>query len=236
MSFQLPEPSVPLYSNQSVPLTKVGHTLRGKRILEHNVVELAKLKYKFNGYGITFRDIRTKFSVNKINAQRSLKHFHTKGALFTAKDLIDQGIYFMKNKRPQQYYPTCDKYVILENLGKRANAHLEPTEYELSLSSTSFTKLSAMDSMQQEKASRFLEVLICLPFRHPYIHKLQLQLRVDKGYYDDIAHQETKKRNGGKTHYERMGRADVRFRLYPNGRLMVDIASMQQQTFQNLYM
>ena len=64
---------------------------------------------EINGKGLTIRDLITKFSVKKSQAQRSFKYFHSTGILFTAQDLIRQGIDLLQNKNPQEYYPTCIK-------------------------------------------------------------------------------------------------------------------------------
>jgi Fic family protein len=61
-------------------------------ISKEKIEEIAIEKYRSNGNGITFKDVVTKFSIKKRQAQRSLKHFHARGVLFTAEDLICQGI------------------------------------------------------------------------------------------------------------------------------------------------
>ncbi|MGA9149747.1 MAG: hypothetical protein WBZ36_04140 [Candidatus Nitrosopolaris sp.] len=50
------------------------------------VEKIAIQKYQKNGLGITIEDIERNFSVNKVKAQRTLKHFHQKKVLFTAND------------------------------------------------------------------------------------------------------------------------------------------------------
>jgi hypothetical protein len=55
------------------------------------IEELAVEKYKSNGNGITLTDVERRFFFKKPNAQRSLKHFHERGVLFTAQDLLRQG-------------------------------------------------------------------------------------------------------------------------------------------------
>ena len=48
--------------------------------------------------------ITTKYSVKKSKAQRSLKYFHSRHVLFTARDLIREGIQLLQNKNPQEYF------------------------------------------------------------------------------------------------------------------------------------
>src|SRR6188472_29380 len=123
--------SVPLATGESVPLAELGHcTVPGRHISEHKVKEIAIEKYKCSGYGITFEDLTKGFPVKKSQAQRSLKHFHAKSVLFTAQDLVCQGINLLENKSPQQYFPACIKPRIIENL-KRRNVLVEPTGVNL---------------------------------------------------------------------------------------------------------
>jgi hypothetical protein len=68
-----------------------------------------------------------------------------------------------------------------------------------------------------------LEILLLLPFKPPYIHKIQLQLIVPKEYYTTLIHQEVRQ-NRAKQHHERMARVDIEFVIYPNGKVMVNVA------------
>ena len=88
---------------------------------KENVENVAIHKYRENGLGITFEDIERGFSVNKAKAQRRLKYFHDRKVLFTANDLKSEGISILQNKNPQQYFPTCIKAEIIEDLSKRKN-------------------------------------------------------------------------------------------------------------------
>ncbi len=87
-------------------------------IIKENIEKIAIEKYRQNGLGITIHDIQREFSVNKSKAQRS-KYFHDGDVLFTASDLISEGINILQNKSPQQYFPTCIKSDIVEHLNKR---------------------------------------------------------------------------------------------------------------------
>ena len=94
-----------------------------KYIIKENVEKIAIDKYRENGLGITIGDIEREFSVNKAKAQRTLKYFHEGKVLFTANDLIIEGISILQNKSPQQYFPTCIKAEIIECLSKRKNLY-----------------------------------------------------------------------------------------------------------------
>ena len=91
------------------------------------VEKIAIEKYQKNGLGITIEDIEGNFSINKAKAQRKLKYFHERDILFTANDLILEGITVLKNTSPQQYFPTCIKSKIVEGLSKRENVLVNPT-------------------------------------------------------------------------------------------------------------
>jgi len=98
-----------------------------KDIIEKIAIE----KYQKKGLGITIEDIEGNFSINKVKAQRKLKYFHERDILFTANDLILEGITVLKNTSPQQYFPTCIKSKIVEGLNKRENVLVNPTGVDL---------------------------------------------------------------------------------------------------------
>ena len=105
-----------------VLLGEVAHIMPTlKYITKDNVEKIAIGKYRQNGLGITIHDIQREFSVNKSKAQRSLKFFHEGDVLFTANDLIVEGISILQNKNPQEYFPSCIKSEIIEGLSKRKN-------------------------------------------------------------------------------------------------------------------
>ena len=109
-----------------------------------------------------------KFSIKKGQAQRSLKHFHPVGVLFTAQDLISEGIHLLQNKNPQEYFAVCMKAEILENLKKRKSVPVQPTG--INLPKDSVYPLSS--AIEHQKAQTFLETLVALAYAPPYIHRL----------------------------------------------------------------
>jgi hypothetical protein len=143
-----------------------------KYITKDSVEKIATEKYRENGLGITFEDVKGEFSVNKGKAQRTLKYFHGRYVLFTANDLILDGLNILENKSPQQYFPTCIKAEIIENLSKRKSVLVSPTE-----PISSKTLLSNL-VVEQQKAQNLLDALFLLGRSPLYIHKLQLQLSI----------------------------------------------------------
>ena len=120
--------NVPVQSGKSGLLGKVAHVLSTRKYISNKEIEdIAMQKYRRGGHGITFDNIRKEFSVDKGEAQRTLKYFHAKEVLFTANDLISEGIIILKNKSPQEYFPTCIKAEIIEALTKQKSVQVKPT-------------------------------------------------------------------------------------------------------------
>jgi hypothetical protein len=186
-----------------------------KYIVKDNVEKIATEKYRENGLGITFQDIEREFSVNKGKAQRTLKYFHERDVLFTANDLVSDGLNILENKSPQQYFPTCIKAEIIEGLSKRKNVLVNLTEVHPSKASLS--------SLEAQKAQNLLDILSLLGHSPLYIHKLQLQVCLEPGYYADIQKDYTKY-NKAKQHEEKIGTALVKYLVYPNGKTKVFVA------------
>ena len=164
--------------SKSVPPVELGHSVIRRRnyISEHNIDEIAIEKYRSTRKGTTFNDVRQRFQVKKSQAQRSLKHFHTKGILFTAEDLVNQGIDLIQNTNPQQYFRVCIKADIIQDLKKRKSVLVEPTGVNLSNNLSNISLILNNKNLEYKKAQSFLDVLIRLPFAPLYIHKLRLRL------------------------------------------------------------
>ena len=205
-------------------------------IIKENIEKIAIGKYRQNGLGITINDIQREFSVNKSKAQRSLKYFHEGDVLFTASDLISEGINILQNKSPQQYFPTCIKSDIVEHLNKRKSVLVKLTEVtEVTSSKVDLSEVTSSDAnsktssnaplstIEEQKAQNLLDALVLLGHSPLYIHKLQLQLSLDSGYYTDIQ-KDCSEYNNAKQHQERIGTAVVKYLVYPNGKTMVFVA------------
>jgi hypothetical protein len=153
-------------------------------ISEDKIEKIAIRKYQENGLGITFQDIEREFSVNKGKAQRTLKHFHRREVLFTANDLRLEGIISIPNKSPQEYFPTCIKSEIVQDVGKRKNVLVHPTGATSLFSSvTSPTNTTGQIVLQTLEG----HILSLLPTTPSYIHNIHLNLSVVPECYLPIA-------------------------------------------------
>ena len=208
--------SVPIACDKSVPQAELVHKSLQKYIIEEKIRQLAIEKYRDSGYGITFEDMEKRFNVKKSKARRSLRYFHMKHVLFTARDLIQQGIDLLQNKNPQEYYATRIKAEILEDK-KKKSVHVHPTGVVLSTSSNRATSKHPLSNpLQHQEAQSFLDVLLVLPFRPPHIHRLLLQLSINRECFKELMQNECS-RNRGKKYEENIGRKHVTFTLSPNG-------------------
>jgi hypothetical protein len=210
--------NVPNATSQSVPLDELGQSVIPRSyISEHKIKEIAVEKYRCSGKGITFNDVRQRFHVKKAQAQRSLKHFHAKGILFTAEDLSTRGIDLAQNTNPQKYFPVCIKSDIIQDLKKRNCVLVQATGVNLQ-------KKDISNTLEHQKAQSFIQVLMQLPFAPLYIHKLQLRLSIDKQYYKELTHKEGRI-NRAKIHEDIIGRRHVTYTFSPNGTVEIAVKS-----------
>jgi hypothetical protein len=214
--------NVPISSGENVPLEEVGHVLgRRKYIRRRNLEDLA---IERTNKGITWQDISDKFSCSKGESQRKLKHLYSKRVLFTAQDLIDQGLDLpptFRNRNPQRYYASSIKADIIEEIKKEyKNVPVPPT-------GVTHSKTPLSNTLELQKAQSFLDVLCSIGKYRLYIHKLHLQLSVAPEYYrtsTTITALPQTKKNRGKQYLEHMARGNVNFIIYPNGKVMVSVA------------
>jgi hypothetical protein len=182
------------------------------------VEKIAIEKYQKNGLGITIEDIETNFYVNKVKAQRTLKHFHQRKVLFTANDLILEGITVLQNKSPQQYFATCIKAKIVEDLVKRNNVLVDPTGVDLLAPPSSTKSASATSEDYDDIVNQTLEgyVLPLLPQAPIFLHNFHFKIGIDPECYLDLNLPYYDK-NNGKHHSENIRTSHVDYVLYPNG-------------------
>jgi len=191
-----------------------------KYVPKHNVEKIAIDKYRENGLGITIGDIEREFSVNKTKAQRKLKYFHERKVLLTANDFILEGINVLENKNPQQYFPTCIKAEIIEDLSKRKNVLVKPTG--VNQSSTPLSSLISDTSDQIVLQTLEGHILHLLPTSPSYIHNIHLKLSIIPECYAELE-LTTISGNKGKKTTEIIGKSKVDYTFYPNGTVNVEV-------------
>ena len=217
-----PSKIVPMQLDRNVPFEQHGHSVFPRKYIKRKSIE--ELAAEKASEGITWKYLRDKFSCSKGEAQRKLKYFHSTGMLFTAQDLIDQGLDLPStfgNRKPQRYYARSMKADIIEEIKKEVkNVLVHPTGITIS-------KYPLSNQLELQKAQSLVDVLSSLGGYSLYIHRLHLQLSIAPEYYHTsttITALPQTKRNKGKQYLERMARADVNFVIYPNGKIMISVA------------
>jgi hypothetical protein len=217
--------NVPIQSEHIVPNEQLVHILScRKRISKTEIERLAVAKYKRCGKGIGFSDIVNQFGCSKTKAQRILKDCCSKRVDNAESRPAPILFRLPKRTKPQLYFPSIIRADILEKLRNRENVLIEPTGLNLS----SYSNNPISNALDYQKARYFLDVLKQIKFSPLYIHKLQLQLSINSELYHDVKH-EFNKYNRGKMHLERIGSQakgipNVKYLIYPNGRVLVYIA------------
>jgi hypothetical protein len=207
---------IPINQLRNVPLDSTTQCDSGRlRKLESQchyttakvINDLAVEKYKTNGRGINFNDLlSTRIASSKRQAQIKLKYHLKKKALFTIS----------KNK-PQHYYPESLRSEII-------NAKI-PKNIPIGVTGVPYNNnayFSAHDTVVIQSLEDY--VLPLLPHVPLGIHKLELMLKINSSYYQDI--NTTHNRwNCGKELEEIIGHTLAKYRFYPNGTIMVFVQS-----------
>lgn len=227
-SLPISDKNLPIGSGENVPLEQLGHSIGPRQYVK--TTRLEDLAIEKASKGITWEDIRDKFACSKGDAQRKLKYFHSMRVLFTAQDLMDQGLDLppsFGNTKPQRYYATSIKADIIEKIKKEyKNVPIKPT----GIRHSSVAPLS--NAMEHQKAQSFLDVLVAWGGTAPfYIHKIQLQLNVERACYDDINIIESADKNEAiqpkkraKLLQEYVGMTRVNYIYSPNGKVQISVA------------
>jgi len=192
-----------------------------KYITKDDIEKIAIGKYRENGLGITIENIEREFSVSKAQAQRKLKYFHDRHILFTAKDLALEGITSLPNKNPQQYFPTCIKSEIIEDLSNLKNVPVNPTGVDHSSSPLSSSIPNNTDQIILQTLEGY--VLPLLPTAPLFIHNIHLKLTVIPECYLELTLPTTPGNKGKKT-TEVLGTSRVDYTFYPNGTVNVEVS------------
>jgi hypothetical protein len=194
--------------------------------LKQDILKRKYINYKeFSNYvaeagsiGITYTHIQNKFACNKKQAQRTLKYFHARGLLFTAKDLITQRLEMpptFKNSHPQRYYSTLLRPSIIEKLKKDyRNALLTTTD-------TAYSAAPLSNCMEHQKGNYFLNFLQLLPYAIRFIHKMNIELSIPAEVYNELDPVSFPIRMRME---ENIGNSHVTYRYHSNGKVQVFVA------------
>jgi hypothetical protein len=194
-------------SSRITQLDLVGQSFSGRRSYIHSwkIIELATDKFKKTCKGITYNDLMDAgISIHKNHAQDILKYHLGKGNIFTLKD-----------KRPQQYYPTEIRAEVKEKIAK--NTPIDPTGVGL-LPTPSLSKSPLSPQCLQYTAIHTLEgyVLPLLPEAPLFIHNMHFKTKVLLECYSQLD-LPSYKRNNGKYYPEIIGKTRVDYVFYSSG-------------------
>ncbi|MGD9533715.1 MAG: hypothetical protein AB7V56_08090 [Candidatus Nitrosocosmicus sp.] len=188
------------------------HNYYGKKrgyIKLKTITDLCNIRLKYQGKGITFKDLMIYEKCAEHKARRTIKYFHDGKVLFTARDLAKEQIdnLDLKNTRPQQYFLTSSKAKIIEKYKKKTSIYNNALPTSL---------------LVEEKKNIFLEILQKLNYTPLFIHKLQLKTTFDKSHYQWI--KENVLVNMSKYYYiyfdEHWLKRAATFYFFPNGTMM----------------
>ena len=151
-----------------------------------------------------------------------MKYFHDRQLLFTAKDLILERITVLKNTSPQQYFPTCIKAKIIEDLVKRNNVLVDPTGVDLLARPSYKSAFSASNDLDIVNQTLEGYVLPLLPQAPIFLHNFHFKIEIDPECYLDLNLPYYDK-NNGKRHSENIRTSHVDYVLYPNGTVDIQV-------------
>ena len=193
---------------------------QGKWISNEELEELAIEINKINGKGITFEDvIIEKFHCKKKKAQLRLKN----ACLENVKDGKKCSVLFrLEDKRtnPQQYYPSCIKATIIENVRKRQNRLIDPTGVTYFNKGHSST-YPLHNAIENQIVQSFLLQLSLLPFQPLNMHNIHLWTIIDKNHYEELKLKPAF--NKTKILRERIGLREVIFKFNKNGSIEIEV-------------
>lgn len=207
--------NVPISLPKIVPLQKDIRIKKTREYVTHRQISL--LAEEGGKRGITFKDVMNNFECTKNQAQRKLKYAHYSGVLFTASDLISDGVEptpHFKNNRPQRYYAYAIRSEIIEKIkDEKKNVLLGTTVPRHSRHPLS-------NCLDYEKATNLFEVMQRFPWRPLHIHKIQLELSVDKECYELITGIQWRG-NAGRYMEEIIDHTHVKYVYYKTGKVSV---------------
>ena len=196
-----------LANNKITHLELVDSIDSGHRsyVFSNKIIGIAAEKFRRTGKGLKYSDLmKMGLVTHKKQAQDILKYHLKKGNLFTIKD-----------RRPQQYYPTTDQSKVMEKIA--ANTLIEPSGVG-SMILPMNSHVSPLSQCLQYVALQTLEgyVLPLLPEAPSFIHNMHFKTKVLPEYYNEIQ-LPCYRRNNGKHFQEIIGNTLVDYVIYKSG-------------------
>lgn len=161
--------------------------------------------------GTNFENIVVEFGTGKSRAQTILKRGKQKELFFTPV-----------RKNPQEYFPTSKRFEVIEYINNQKNVPKDTTGTEHFNSPLSY-------ALEKQKADTFLEALLLSKYISRAIHKLQVELVIDKlklldnDYYDTISNREWPG-NRAKVREEFIDERKITYAYYRNKRIVISVS------------
>ena len=195
------------------PLEQLVHRYgKWQHISSKEIENLAISKYQSCGLGITFKDITTTFQCKKTKAQKKLKLLCNQSSNKNG-ERVKPKLFTINRTKPQQYFPSCLRAIIIENKRKIQNSPINPTG----------VSLFQHPYLEKLKARYVSELLSMLQNEPICIHKPSLKLNIDKNYYDEINIERITEGNKSKSYETNIGSRNVNNQVYPDGTVMIYI-------------
>jgi len=197
---------------KNVPSHQLGHIPPGRQNIPLKAVNTF-LEERFDRFkeGTDFQNLEIKFDIGKRKAQRILKRGKEKKVFFTPL-----------RKNPQQYFPESRRYKVTDRFNNLNNVPKDTTGTRQFNSPLSY-------AMEQQKASNFLEALLFARYISRQIHKIQLEVAIDKkkmldkDYYGKMPVSEWSQ-NKGKAIKDFIDERKIEFVHYKNKNVMISIS------------
>lgn len=204
---ELKDKNLHLVSNKITHLELVGNYIAGSRsyVSSSKITELAIYKFRKTGEGLTYKDLMDAgVIIHKKQAQETLKYH-----------LREQNIFALKDRRPQQYYPTKFKSEILER--KARNTPIQPSGVDSTILPV-YSSVTPLSQCLQYIAIQTLEgyVLPLLSEAPLFIHNMHFKTKVPPECYE-VLKLPYHTRNNGKYSHEIIGKTLVEYIIYKRG-------------------
>jgi hypothetical protein len=206
----------PLTSAKNIPLELVVPLLHSRRYTKsQDLLKFAEQVYHETGRGITFEGLRKSGKAkHKSQAQLILKHAKKVNILFT-----------LSEKRPQEYYPNSLRSEIIKKEFSK-NTPIEVTGVAHCKQHNDCT----YDVVVRQTLEDYVVPL--LPSAPLFVHKLQLQTKINPERYNEIRFK-IQKGNKAKKCGEIIGNNNVTYLFYPNGTVVISVENSNNPSLEN---